>query len=173
VKTFTGAILLSLLTVSVNAEMLAPARTVVPITDPAMVVDDRGSKLEVFPTKRAAVGTDAAGRASVQRVDVSSATTPFSRLQPGLVFNHAYQQYGYITGEIAFRLKGGGVPGADFSAALYPNLKKVGTLDMYAVKVANPRMFLEVLKRLQARTDLDWVVPTVTYFPTNIGSSLY
>ncbi len=171
-KKLSGAILLSLLAFSVNAQMRAAIRTVVPVTDPAMLVDDRGSKLEIFPTKRAAVGTDAAGRSSVQRVDVSSATTPFSRLQPGLVFNHAYQQYGYITGEIAFRLKGGGVPGAAFSSALYPNLKKIGTLDMYAVKVANPRMFIEVLKRLQARTDLDWVVPTVTYFPTNIDSAV-
>jgi hypothetical protein len=172
VKKLSGAILLSLLAFSVNAQMRAAIRTVVPVTDPAMLVDDRGSKLEIFPTKRAAVGTDSAGRASVQRVDVESATTPFSRLQPGLVFNHAYQQYGYITGEIAFRLKGGGVPGADFPSALYPNLKKVGTLDMYAVKVANPRMFLDVLKRLQARTDLDWVVPTVTYFPANSTASI-
>ncbi len=167
-----GLILVSLLSVSANAEMRPIARTVVPVTDATMVVDDRGVKLEVFPNKRAAVGTNTVGRAAVQRVQVASAETPFSRLQPGLVFNHAYQQYGYITGEIAFRLKGGSAPGADFPPSLYPSLKKIGTLDMYAVTAPTPRVFLEVLKRLQARTDLDWVVPTVTYFPTNATSSV-
>lgn len=169
---FTGVLLLGLLAVSANAEIRPMAHTVVPITDPAMVLDDRGTKLEIFPSKRAAVGTDAAGRAAVQRVDVAAVEMPFSRLQPGLVFNHAYQQYGYITGEIAFRLKRGRAPGAEFVPALYPKLKKIGTLDMYAVTAPNPRVFLEVLKRLQARTDLDWVVPTVTYFPTNIDSAV-
>jgi hypothetical protein len=167
-----GVLLVSLLAVSAHAEMRPIARAVVPVADPTMVVDDRGTKLEILPDKRAAVGTDAVGRAAVQRVQVTSAETPFSRLHPGLVFNHAYQQYGYITGEIAFRLKGGGAPGADFPSSLYPSLKKIGTLDMYAVTAPNPRVFLEVLKRLQARTDLDWVVPTVTYFPTNSPSSV-
>jgi hypothetical protein len=172
VTKFNLVLLLSLLTVSANAEMRPIARAVVPVTDPTMVVDDRGTKLEILPGERAAVGTDSAGRAAVQRVQVTSTETPFSSLQPGLVFNHSYQQYGYIIGEIAFRMKGGRAPGADFPSSLYPRLKKIGTLDMYAVTAPNPRVFLEVLKRLQARTDLDWVVPTVTYFPANSTASV-
>jgi hypothetical protein len=136
-----------------------------------MVVADRGTKLEVFRTQRASITTDSAGRPTVEAVAVAAESAPFSRLQPGLVFNHTYQQYGYITGEIAFRMKGGSVPHG-FSASQYPGLGKVGTLDMYVVRTSNPQQFLQVLKRLQARSDLEWVVPTVTYVPAPASGSV-
>ena len=158
---------------SVHAEMHPRSTTLVPVTDPTMVVDDRGTKLEVFLTRRASITPDSTGKPTVHAVAVSTEAVPFSRSQPGLVFNHSYQQYGYITGEIAFRMKGGVAPGNDFTATLYPKLSRVGTLDFFVVRASKPREFLAVLKRLHARDDIEWVVPTVTYVPGTATGALH
>jgi hypothetical protein len=43
---------------------------------------------------------------------------------------------------------------------------------MSVVNATTPRAFLEVLKRLQTRTDLEWVVPAVTYFSADATPSI-
>ena len=82
---------------------------------------------------------------------------------PALVFNHAYQQYGYATGEVAFKFKA--VTPADVSAAVGSTARKVGTLDMCVVNTNTPAEPVSLAEKLQARTDIHWVVPAVTYVP--------
>ena len=73
------------------------------------------------------------------------------------------QTQGYISGEIAFKVKGGGAfPG---SPSLNPGLKQITKPAVYVVNARTPAEFIKVLKRLQARTDLEWVEPTVIYGP--------
>jgi hypothetical protein len=47
----------------------------------------------------------------------------------------------------------------------YPGLKVVVSPSVYVVTTRTPAEFIQVLKRLQGRADLDWVEPTVTYEP--------
>jgi hypothetical protein len=145
-----------------QAQLTPIPRAIQPISDPAMVVNDRGAKLEVYPTKRATVGADAAGRASTHRVFAASATSPLGPQQLGVVFNHAMQAQGYITGEIAFKMKAGHTV-TGFDPSLYPGLKKVTSPAVYVVNARTPVEFMKSLKRLQARSDIEWVEPTVTY----------
>jgi hypothetical protein len=130
-----------------------------------MVVEDRGSKLEVFPTKRATPVLDSSGRTVLHHITTTSATTPIGPQQLGVVFNHAMQQQGYITGEIAFKVKDGHAFSGD--SALYPGLKEITKPAVYVVNARTPAEFITVLKRLQARSDLEWVEPTVTYGTPN------
>ncbi len=90
--------------------------------------------------------------------------------QLGVVFNHAMQQQGYITGEISFQVKGG----RPFSGnpSLYPGLKQITTPAVYVVNARTPAEFVRLVKRLQARADLDWVEPTVTYGPADNTSTI-
>jgi len=143
------------------ADLRPPQRTLQPITDPTMVVMDRGSKLEIFPAERATPSLDSSGRTVIHHVTVASASTPIGPHQLGVVFNHAMQQQGYITGEIAFKVKDGHTFSG--SPALYPGLKEITKPAVYVVNARTPAEFIKVLKRLQARSDLEWVEPTVIY----------
>jgi hypothetical protein len=126
-----------------------------------MVVIDRGAKLEVLPSKRATQTADSSGVRVVHRVTASSTSAPIGPDQLGVVYNHAMQQQGYITGEIAFKVKNGHVFSG--SSASYPRLKQLTKSAVYIVNARTPAEFIKVLKRLQARSDLEWVEPTVTY----------
>lgn len=156
------AMALGILAFPAAAELTAPARTLAPVNDPTMVVMDRGAKLEVLPTRRVVTTTDRNGRAVANSVTTAGANSPIGAKNLGVVFNHAMQQQGYISGEIAFQMKPG-LKLAGFSAALYPGLKKITTPEVYVVNARTPSEFIAVLKRLQARNDLEWVEPTVTY----------
>jgi hypothetical protein len=156
------SLILLLLGCSAQAELSAPIRTVAPISDPSMVIMDRGAKLEVIPTKRAVPATDSAGRVVARRMTTSSADAPIGPLQLGVVFNHALQQQGYISGEIAFEMKAGHTA-EGFTASLYPGLKKITSPEVYVVNARTPAEFLKVMKRLLGRSDIEWVEPTVTY----------
>ncbi len=151
----------ALLAGTAAADLLPPKRSVQPVTDPTMVVMDRGAKLEVFPTRRATLRVDTSGRTVIHHMTVASATSPIGPHQLGVVFNHAMQQQGYITGEIAFKVKGGHAFSG--SPALYPGLKEITKPAVYVVNARTPAEFIKVLKRLQTRSDLEWVEPTVTY----------
>jgi len=131
---------------------------------------DLGAKLEVLPTKRATPHLDTSGRVVGQHVVRASATAPIGPGQLGVVFNHAMQQQGYITGEISFQVKGG----RPFSGnpSLYPGLKQITTPAVYVVNARTPAEFVRLVKRLQARADLDWVEPTVTYGPADNTSTI-
>jgi hypothetical protein len=145
------------------AQLRPPERTLHPVTDPSMVVMDRGAKLEVFPDKRATPRADVAGGGSSHHVTTASADAPIGPQQLGVVFNHAMQQQGYITGEITFKVKGGHA--FSDSSTSYPGLKLIVAPATYVVTARTPTEFIDVLKRLQARPDLEWVEPTVTYGP--------
>jgi len=133
------------------------------VTDPSMVIDDRGSKLEVLPTTRAIQQMSASGAEVVSVMISTSQSTPIGPQQLGVVFNHAMQAQGYITGEIAFKMMGSLEPTTGFDPASYPGLKKLTDPNIYLVVAATPHEFVEVTKRLQDRTDIEWVEPIVTY----------
>jgi hypothetical protein len=156
------SVTLLLATGTVLAQLHAPERVLPQVADPSMVVIDRGAKLEVFPTKRALSQEDATGRAVIHQVVVATAADPIGPLRLGVVFNHAMQQQGYISGEIAFQMKPGHTA-SGLSATLYPGLKRITNPQVYVVNARTPAEFIAVLKRLQHRSDLEWVEPTVTY----------
>jgi hypothetical protein len=158
----TLSTILMLMGCSAQAQLTAPVRTTAPISDPSMIVMDRGAKLEVIPTKRAVAMTDSAGRVVARQVTTSGADAAMDALSPGVVFNHAMQQEGYISGEITFMMKPGR-QAIGFDPSSYPGLKKITGPAVYAVNARTPTEFIELLKRLQARSDLEWVEPTVTY----------
>ena len=162
---FIISIFFALVVGSVHAELQPPGRTIQPVTDASMVVMDRGAKLEIFPTKRATAAFDSSGRIVAQHVTAASANSTIGPHRLGVVFNHALQQRGYITGEIAFKMKVGQTA-IDFEPTLYPGLKKITSPEVYVVNTRTPAEFMRVMKRLQARQDLEWVEPTVTYAPT-------
>lgn len=153
---------LALIVCPAHADLTAPVRTIAPITDPTMVVIDRGAKLEVFPLKRAVPATDSAGRAVMHHVLRARAEAAIGPQQLGVVFNHAMQQQGYISGEIVFKLKVGHTADG-FSSLLYPGLKKITNPEVYVVNARTPAEFIKVFKRLQARSDVEWVEPSVVY----------
>lgn len=165
------AMTLGILAFPAAAELAAPARTVAPIMDPTMVVMDRGAKLEVYPTRRVVTTTDSNGRMVANVVATAGVNTSIGAKNLGVVFNHAMQQQGYISGEIAFQMKPG-VKLSGFSSALYPGLKKITAPEVYVVNARTPSEFIAVLKRLQARSDLEWVEPTVTYGSLNTNSAI-
>jgi hypothetical protein len=159
------SLILTLVTSAALADLRPLQRTLQPVTDPSMVVMDRGAKLEVFPNKRAMPQADVTGRVTVHRVVAASARSMIGPVQLGVVFNHSMQQQGYISGEITFQMKAG-LKLAGLSSALYPGLKKITNPEVYVVNARTPAEFIAVLKRLQARDDLAWVEPTVTYGPS-------
>jgi hypothetical protein len=125
----------------------------------------------VYPTQRATPLLDDQHHNVVHQVTVASAKSPIGTQQLGVVFNHEMQQRGFITGEIAFRSKTGIVP-ADMTASSYPGLKRVTASGVYVVKAGTPQEFISLMHRLQARTDLEWVEPTVTYGPAASTGSI-
>lgn len=148
----------------VHADLQPPPRSLQPVLDPSMVVLDRGAQLEVFPSKRAIPQADATGRMTVHEVISARSDSMIGPGHLGVVFNHSMQQQGYISGEITVKLKA-----AHSAAALkslsYPGFKKITSPEVYVVNARTPAEFLKVLKSLQARTDLEWVEPTVGYGP--------
>jgi len=133
------------------------------VSDPSMVIDDRGSKLEVLATKRASQQTAGAGKQVTHSVYAASEAEPISPQQLGVVFNHAMQAQGYITGEIAFKMKDGVQATDRLDAVSYPGLAKLTNPNVYIVVAHTPSEFVELVKRLQQRTDMEWVEPVVTY----------
>ena len=146
-----------------HAQLKPPAYSARPVEDPSMIVNDRGSQLEVIPGKRATATTDSGGRVTHQLL----ASVPSAALGPntlGVVFNHSMQAEGFITGEIAFALKAGArADETSFPHAAYPGLAKVTNPNVFLVKANTPAAFISLLKLLQGRTDLEWVEPTVLY----------
>jgi hypothetical protein len=168
---FTVLLVLAVGVSPVWAGLQPPQRALQPISDASMIVTDRGATIEVFPTQRAIPQLDSNGRDVVHRVVVASAKSAIGPLQLGVVFNHAMQQQGYISGEIAFKMKAG-LKLSGFSSSLYPGLKKITNPEVYVVNARTPAEFMAVLKRLQARGDLEWVEPTVIYGPSKTTPSI-
>lgn len=153
-------IALMLLTVlPAGAQLRLPQRNLQPVKDPAMVLIDRGARLEVLPTQRLVTALDATSHHMVRRPTQTSSSTPLDAGHLGVVFNHALQRQGYITGEIAFKVKNG----RSFEGIQYPGLRQVLAPSLYVVNARTPTEFIRLVKELQSRTDLEWVQPTVSY----------
>ena len=161
---------------SACAQIVPLRRQTVAVVDPSMVLNDRGMKIEIYATTRVTLMTGPSGRSVIQSVQKASAESPISALQPGVLFNHSMQQYGYFSGEIALQLKGprdgaGSSPSA--SLASLPGFARIGTTGTYVVRARNSAEFAQLLTDLNARTDLTWVEPTIIYGPApSLGSAV-
>jgi hypothetical protein len=165
------ALLAALLATSpVFADLRPSQRELQPVIDPAMVVMDRGAKLEILASERATATMDSSGHRVLHRKRVANAAASIGSRQLGVDFNHPMQMHDYITGEIAFKVKAGQTFTTQDSQ-LYPGLKVVASPSVCVVATRTPAEFIQVLKRLQGRADLDWVEPTVTYEPAAAPNS--
>lgn len=145
------------------AQLYPMPRVIQQVSDPNMVIDDRGSNLEVLPTMRATQHLSTSGKQVVHSAFQASKTEPISPRQLGVVFNHAMQVQGYITGEIAFKMKDGIQATGRLDRASYPGLAKLTNPNVYLVVARTPSEFVMLVKRLQSRPDMEWVEPIVTY----------
>jgi hypothetical protein len=103
------------------------------------------------------------GTAVDHRVIQTEQSAPINSQQLGVVFNHAKQDYGYITGEIAFKMKGGVEPTDVLDSIYYSWFATLTNPDIYIVMAMTPGKFVEFVRRLQGRVDIEWVEPIVTY----------
>ena len=133
------------------------------VADSNMVINDRGSQLEVLPTKRAAPTVSKKSNRMVYQVATTNASAAVSPKQLGVVFNHAMQLQGYINGEIVFRFKDDLRLPSNFDVDSYPNFAKLTEPNVYLVVARSPIEFVQLVKRLQERTDVEWVEPMVIY----------
>ena len=144
------------------AQVQIPAVVAQEVTDPSLVIKDRGSKLEVLANKRATARKVSSGK-SVLAVYAASKSQAINPQQLGVVFNHSLNLEAYITGQIAFKMKGELQADGDFDPLSYPGLTKLTNPNVYLVVASTPSEFVALVSRLKARTDLEWVEPIVTY----------
>ena len=134
-----------------------------------MVIDDRGATLEILPTVRAQLSASTTERAT--RMVATNAKSKFTPASRGVVFNHAMQSQGVLTGEIAFKMKGTQQATAeDFPAVDYPGLAKLTNPNVFIVVAQTPGEYVALFKRVRARTDVDWVEPIVDYSVAAVAS---
>jgi len=155
--------ILALASMASCAQLQPIPRVIQKVADPSMVIDDRGSKLEVLSARRAAQQMASSGKQIIHSVFLANRSAPISPQQLGVVFNHAMQLQGYITGEIAFKMKDGVQATDRLDPASYPGLALLTNPNVYLVVARTPSEFVELVKRLQGRTDMEWVEPMVTY----------
>ena len=158
-----GVVMLALATTAGFAQLMPAPRAIQEVADPNMVIDDRGSQLEVLPTVRVIQKLSASGKQVVRSTFPAGMSEPINPQQLGMVFNHAMQVQGYITGEIAFKMKDGLQATDRLDIATYPGLAKLTNPNVYLVVARTPSEFVELVKRLQGRSDMEWVEPFVTY----------
>ncbi len=155
--------LIILMSAACYAQLKPAPRAVQEVADETMVIDDRGSRLEVLATLRAARESSASGEGKTHRVFATSQSAPIGVKQLGVVFNHAMQVRGFITGEISFKLKGG-LQVTDWpDASSYPGLARLTAPNIYIVVARTPADFVRLTRRLQGRSDVEWVEPVVVY----------
>lgn len=150
-----------LVSINCQAQLTPLFRSVPEPADQTMMINDRGAEVELLPTLRATRVAEPSGERLTHQV--FRATTPFSSTSLGVVFNHAMQVRGFITGEIAFKMKGATFPSATFDSASYPGLTKLSNVNVYTVVGRTPAEFLALFNRLQARADVEWVEPFIVY----------
>ncbi len=160
-----GLFLLMLTVCTCAAQQKPRPRVVQKVADPTMVVNDRGALLEVLPTQRATPSISKTGKRVVYQVATRDASAAISPKQLGVVFNHAMQVQGYITGEIVFKFKRDSQPPSSFGTGSYPGFAKLTNPNVFLVVARSPAEFVSTVKRLQERTDLEWIEPIVVYGP--------
>ena len=139
------------------------AATRAKLADESALLADRGSTLDVYLAPRVVLAVSGAGRPSIKSVTRTSANSPLSASQRAVVFNRDAQQYGYITGEISFKLKAG-VPGTpNWFATFTPKIARLGSLNLYVVNAGSVSEFLQTMNSLKVNADVEWVEPSVTY----------
>lgn len=145
-----------------DAQIVPPVRTKPAVVDAAMVFEDRGQTLEIYPGLRA-TPVAMPGKTGVEHQLFAAKTgAPIGPGQLGVVFNHALRAQGFLSGEIAFRPQGEGLP-AGFESAGYPGLHKLASPNTWVATATSPQEFLALLGRLKARNDLVWVEAVITY----------
>ena len=132
------------------------------IADSAMVFEDRGQQLEIYPALRATPALKPGTPVVEHRLSSAGESTPIGPRSLAVIFNHALQARGYLTGEITFKPKREGLP-TGLDAANYPGLAKIVEPNIYVVLAASPKEFIGLLNRLKAHADLEWVEPVVVY----------
>ena len=160
-KTTIMLTLIAIFAMEGAAQISPPIREVRAITDAKMVIESGWTKIEVFPAQRVGLTTNSSGIRVMTEQRTASSSRVLAR-EPVLVFNHAYQQFGYATGEIAFKFKGD--KPLSTVKSIVPGAEAVGT-QFYVVNVQTPAAILGVTNQLKARSDIDWVIPTVRYLP--------
>ena len=159
-------VLLTLSTAPWAASQIAPnPRTAVEIKNPQQVVDVQGAAIEVFPERRVTVQSFASGREVMRETAKTPGAAPLDDSDGVLVYNHAYQAYGYATGEISFKFKAGKTPSLPLPPAQYPGFRRLGNLNVYVVYARNPVEFIDLHRRLEERADVEWIVPFIEYVP--------
>jgi len=149
------------------AELRAPAANHRQVLDEAMVVDDRGSRLEIYPAKRATEHGDALQRGIRHRVFSPGVNAAIGSRQLLVVFNHSLQQQGYANGEITFQMKG--TSSADVVAAQMPGARQISSSGIFALQATTPAEFVGLMRQLARRQDLKWFEPTIVYGPEESG----
>ncbi len=150
-------------TLPIDAQIVPMARAKpAAVADSAMVFQDRGQQLEIYPTLRATPAVKPGAPGVEHRLSKADESSPIGPGNLGVVFNHALQAQGYLTGEIAFKPKGDGPP-VGFEAASYPGLAKLTNPNIYVVVASSPSEFLALFNRLKSRSDLEWVEAVVIY----------
>lgn len=162
ISTFVLSVGLLACTMPIDAQIVPSVHKPQAVLDQAMIFEDRGQRLEIY-SKLRATAEKAAGTGVVQRrLAKAASSSPMGPQSLGVVFNHALQTQGFLTGEIAFKPKGDGLP-ADIDARAYPGLLKITHPHVYVTVGGSPQEFLELLRRLKARDDLEWVEAVVLY----------
>ncbi|MBM4231200.1 MAG: hypothetical protein FJ184_10705 [Gammaproteobacteria bacterium] len=139
-----------------------PTRKVIQISNSQNVVRVKDASIEIFPERRVTV--ESSGEDSVIRETVlTSPTTSIKKTDGVLIFNYAYQAYGFATGEIVFKFKPSQAPSQPLASSLYPEFRRVGNTELYAVNARNPVELMSLYRKLAERSDGFWVQPTIRY----------
>jgi hypothetical protein len=145
-----------------GAQVSIPPIKSQPVVDPTMLVEDRGQKLEIFPTVRASTELASNGRTVVHRLRSAPVNSILGPRSLGVLYNHTIEAQGFLTGEITFQPTADELP-SDFRGDDYPGLKKIVEPNTYEVVARTPSELMALLATLKARTDLQWVELFVNY----------
>lgn len=145
------------------AQIQPGAATRAKLADESVLLVDRGSSLDVYLAPRVGFASSGVGRPAIKSVTRTSANAPINASQRAVVFNRDAQQYGYITGEIAFRLKASVVGTPNWFPTFTPKITRLGSLNLYVVSTASVSEFLQTMQLLSVNAEVEWVEPSVTY----------
>lgn len=155
----------------IDAQIVSQVRAKQAVVDSTMVFEDRGQQFELYPTLRATPAVVAGKAGSQHQLSAAGKGAPIGPRHLGVVFNHALQIQGFLTGEITFKPKGDGPP-VGFDAASYPGLAKLTNPNTYVAVASSPAEFLALFNRLKSREDLEWVEAIVIYGAATDAPSL-
>lgn len=157
-------ITLLLLVPALSAAQLMPRPPrELPAADPSWSLQQHSSQLELLPALRTRLSApDPQGRVRPQQLRAAAADeASIGDGQYGLVFNHAMQSYGALSGEIAFRVRPGQSAEALAQLAGLDALQSLGQGGRHVARVRSPQALRDSLQRLRAQpgvVEAQWVV---------------